>query len=174
MRMSTSTRDRRIVLVGILTAWVCAGAYYAAGWVWWAQLPAKTPWTPERATMFAILLASLSLAVGIAWAARTRHFVSNIDGSVPGQGSQLDLTLRYVSNTTEQLILFVIACAGICVFAPEFAIAILPVAGVWFVIARCVFAVGYVIHPLARSVGFAATFHPTLVLTAVAFWAALM
>lgn len=73
----------------------------------------------------------------------------------------MDLSLRYITNTTEQLLLFSIAAA---ILAPDTATTLLPVMGVWFLLAGAASFVGYRIHPLARAAGFAATFHSTIAL----------
>jgi uncharacterized membrane protein YecN with MAPEG domain len=109
-----------------------------------------------------VILASLPLIAGIAAAAKTRHLGNNIDGSVPELGSVLDIILRYVSNTTEQTVLFILACYCLKIMAPMISVKMLPILGSWFVIARLIFYIGYRINPLARSVGFAATFHMTI------------
>jgi len=147
--LPTSSRERKAVFGGILLAWFLSSGFYYGAWVFLGKL-------------------EISLIVGIGWAAQTRHFKSNIDGSMPKSGSSLDLTLRFVRNTQEQLILFFVACVAALVFIPQNATILLPIAGVWFLLARAMFAVGYALHPLARSVGFAGTFHPTI---AIIFYA---
>ena len=80
----------------------------------------------------------------------------------PCRGSTLDLTLRYVTNTTEQVVLFVLAAACLALVDAGQASVVLPVLGLWFAVARAMFFFGYRFNPIARSVGFAATFHPTI------------
>lgn len=121
--------------------------------------------------MFAIALATTTLIAGIGWTARTRYFVSNIDGPKPVEGSPLDIAVRYTANTTEQLIIFIAACLFTSVADPEVAPRLLPVLASWFVVARLSFFVGYRLNPILRSVGFAATFHPTIFLMVYAFGA---
>ncbi len=164
-------QDQKRVAFGIVTAWVVSIAFYWFGFRVMESTSVFTTWTPQDLAVLAVLLASLALILGIGLAAATRHFVSNIDGSKPTSGSRLDLILRYVSNTTEQLLLFAIASAGMASFTS--AASLLPVAAVWFLIARLAFLIGYVKSPVARAFGFAATFHPTIVMTGFALWSAL-
>lgn len=166
--LPTSSRERKAVFGGILLAWFLSSGFYYGAWVFLGKLEITSSWERAQAGAFAAILASISLIVGIGWAAQTRHFKSNIDGSMPKSGSSLDLTLRFVRNTQEQLILFFVACVAALVFIPQNATILLPIAGVWFLLARAMFAVGYALHPLARSVGFAGTFHPTI---AIIFYA---
>lgn len=115
-------------------------------------------------------IAALSLIASVAWAAFLRFFVSDIDGSRPKDGSALDLALRCVTNTTEQLLIFVIAATCIFASSPMLAPSFLPAVAIWFIFARILFFVGYYSHPLARSVGFAATFYPSLAMMAYGLW----
>lgn len=167
--MSTDRAQRFQVLGGIMFAWALSGAFIVASYWVGRSYALFAEWTATNAAAFAISTASITLIAGIGWAARTRHFVSNIDGSRPEPGSKLDLSLRYVSNTTEQLVLFALGCQSLAATNPGVAINLLPAMGVWFVVARSMFFVGYKIAPIWRSVGFAATFHPTIVLFALIF-----
>ncbi len=157
--------DRLGVGWGILLAWALSGAAF---WIGLQVLP--VPDTLQRALGLGLAGPALALAAGIGNAARQRQFVSNIDGSRPAEGSPLDITLRYVTNTLEQLALFATAAACLTLLAPDLARRILLTAGLWFTVARGLFWLGYQRHPLARATGFAATFHPTLALLAVALW----
>jgi uncharacterized membrane protein YecN with MAPEG domain len=160
--LETAKQDRIKVVFGILTAWTLSLAFVFLGLAF--RSPAANNWTPWQASAFAMTIAAIALVAGIGWAARTRHFVSNIDGSAPAAGTELDLILRYVTNTTEQLVLFCVANFAAAALAPDLAQRFLPILGVWFLLARIIFYIGYRFHPLARSVGFAATFHPTIAL----------
>jgi uncharacterized membrane protein YecN with MAPEG domain len=161
--------QRMKVFAGIALSWVVSGAFIGLGYLASISLDLFSGWSATHAATFAMATASVTLIAGIGWAARTRHFVSNIDGSRPEPGSQLDLILRYVSNTTEQLVLFALGCQSLAATNEAMAIRLLPVMGIWFVIARALFFAGYRIAPLWRSVGFAATFHPTIMLFGLVF-----
>lgn len=169
--MRTTAKQRRIVFVGIVTAWLVSGAYILLGYRAVVHFGLFAGWSAAQSAALSATLASIALIAGIGWAARTRQFVGNIDGSVPAVGSALDITLRYVTNTTEQLILFVIAVACMAWVAPETSVSLLPVMGSWFLLARAMFYFGYRVRPLARAVGFAGTFHPTIALFAAVVWA---
>jgi phosphate/sulfate permease len=166
--MANTKTQKWQVLAGIVAAWCLSGTFIFLC----TRLFARVGFAfdhPAKAATCAVATAAIALIAGIGWAARTRHFVSNIDGSQPDIGANLDLTLRYVTNTTEQLVLFAIASFCVLQVDEHIAIIVLPVMGLWFVIARVMFCVGYRITPVARSIGFAATFHPTIVLFVFVF-----
>ena len=157
--MGNSPSDKRTVLTGIMLAWLLSAGFIACGAFWGPTFEAA-----GHATGFALTTAGFSLIAGIGWAARTRHLVGGIGGGRPPVGSSLDLTLRYVTNTTEQIAIFVPGCLALVAVDPALATRVLPAMGLWFAIARALFWAGYRIDPLWRSVGFAATFHPTILL----------
>lgn len=159
--MATRSVQRRQVAGGIFVAWGLSGAFIGFG-IWISNLTGPLFQTPNDAVGFTIVVVALPLIFGIGWAARTRHFISNIDGSRPAEGSALDLTLRYVTNTVEQVVLFGMTAGCLALIDPNHAVVVLPVMGLWFAVARALFYFGYRRTPIARSVSFAATFHPTV------------
>jgi uncharacterized membrane protein YdbT with pleckstrin-like domain len=166
--MIPSPQDRASVLKGILTAWGLSIAFIVTG-VWLqTQFAILSFATFGKTAAFSLALSLLPLAAGIGWAARTRHFEQNIDGSAPAPGTPLHLTRRYIENTLEQTLLFFGASCALFFAAPAFSAAVLPIMAIWFCIARALFYFGYNRRPLARAVGFASTFHPTLALIAAA------
>ncbi len=172
-QMPSTGQERWLVFAGIAAAWIASIAFIRTGVMLLETTSFVGQWSPFRALSFALLCASLPLVAGIGWAARSRHFKSNIDGSAPMPGSPLDLILRFITNTVEQLILFCIACLGAATFAPTLSIKLLPVMGCWFIVARAAFFAGYRFHPLARAFGFASTFHPSVALIGFAVVCAL-
>lgn len=162
--MSNTISKKKKVALGIALAWVLSGLFIVLGYRLAETTRAFAAWNPNEAAAFALLLAGSTLVAGIGWAARTRHFGPHIDGSRPEDGSGLDMTLRFISNTSEQLVLFAIACFAFAQADPAMAVHLLPAAGIWFILARVMFLLGYRVKPTARAVGFAATFHPTIAL----------
>jgi len=106
---------------------------------------------------------TLTLVLGIALVASGRFFsVEAIDGAEPFEGSRLDINRRYVTNTSEQLLLFVVALLALSVQLDGTATRLIPLLSLWFSIARLAFLAGYHRNALARAFGFAATFYPTV------------
>ena len=90
-----------------------------------------------------------------------------------GKASAQSINLRYLTSTTEQAMLFLLAATGLSLFAPDLTRDWLAEAGIWFLFARLLFAIGHAFDPVARSIGTSATFYPTLVLLALALLGAL-
>ncbi|MGB3553165.1 MAG: MAPEG family protein [Jannaschia sp.] len=155
--MADTHADRRSVLAGILVGWILTILFVAGAWT-----VAPVTDDPARATAIALIAACLPLALGIGAAAALRHLSAGIDGAAPPPGSRLDIVLRFVVNTTEQLTLLVPTCLALWLADPAFAARLLPILGLWFAVARLLFLVGYLRAPTLRAAGFAATFHTTL------------
>ncbi len=152
---------------GTLLGWVISGVGYV---VLGALLP--TSITLLQSIGIAAVSLAASLALGLVLAALLRRWRREIDAVFPQTGSALDITLRYLTNTTEQALLFSVVAAALILSGPEIARNWLAEAGIWFVIARTLFAVGFAQDPVARTIGYTATLHPTLILLAIAGWAA--
>lgn len=170
----TDKSHQRAVFKGIVASWALSALFIWAGYQLVIRLEPLSDWSITKSLGFTLICGGWTLLVGIGWAARTRHFSSNIDGSKPVNGSPLDITLRYITNTVEQLLLFAIACFGFVAAFPTLAVHLLPVMGIWFLIARLLFWIGYRRNPVKRAIGFAGTFHPTIVLLAVATYKLVM
>ena len=164
--MSLST-DQKLVFKGILFAWLLSALFIGTG-VWLTKL---NGWFDQAEALdilgFSFVIPAVSLAIGIGWAAKTRHGEITIDGSTPQAGTPLDLTLRYIRNTSEQIVLFVLSAVSLCAASLPVAKVLLPTLGIWFGLARLAFWIGYRKRPVFRATGFAATFHPTVVVLSI-------
>ena len=165
--MINSSNDKQKVVLGIVSAWILSSIFLGAGWFIAYRLEFFLGLPLQKILGITFLPPALSLAIGIAWGARIRHVSQNIDGSPPELGSPLDIVLRYVQNTNEQVTLFIVMTFCFMASTPEVSKTILPILGIWFFIARLLFWAGYSRGNLKRAVGFAATFHPTLILLVV-------
>lgn len=105
----------------------------------------------------------LLLAIGMV-AARRFFTRAGIEGGVAPAGSALEIDLRVVTNTAEQVLLAAIGYLAFAVTAPLEQLGLIPAAAMAFAIGRVAFAVGYHVHPLARAFGFGLTFYPTVVI----------
>lgn len=165
--MENSTEDKVSVAKGIFTAWVFSIGFISCGYWLSRENHWFNPLSNDEILMLALLPSAFALLLGIGWAARTRHFNQNIDGSAPAPGTSLDITLRYIQNTLEQIVLFALASFCLMTSAPEVSRTVLPILGIWFFIARMMFWAGYKRGPLSRAIGFASTFHTTIAMLAV-------
>ena len=108
------------------------------------------------------VVAAIALLIGIGRVGNARFASSEaITGATPEEGP-LAIDKRYLQNTLEQLVLFVIAHLAFATLAPADKLQLVPVAAVWFLVARIAFLVGYHRAPTARAFGFGATFYPTV------------
>ena len=76
----------------------------------------------------------------------------------------------YIQNTTEQLLLLLVAHAGLALVLPVESLSLIPLLVALFLVGRITFWAGYLRSAPARAFGFATTFYPTVaVLFYVAF-----
>lgn len=78
------------------------------------------------------------------------------------QNSALDINTRFILNTTEQFLLFVVGLSGIALYAPYAQAHSIPILTSLFLIGRIMFWVGYHKNPYLRAFGFGVTFYPTV------------
>jgi len=76
--------------------------------------------------------------------------------------SALDINNRFILNTVEQFILFVVGLSGIALFAPYQQAHSIPVLTSLFLLGRAMFWYGYHKNPYLRAFGFGITFYPTI------------
>jgi len=109
-----------------------------------------------------LLLPGLALLVGVQVAARRGFIPDAIEGTRTPKSHSLEINLRYNTNTTEQLLLVVIAWPVLAVTLSVGQLVLIPAAATLFVVGRALFWIGYTIHPLARAFGMTLTALPTL------------
>lgn len=166
------TRDQKIVLSGALS-----GIAVMAGLVWLVQqlLPVPSPanvgdklayavaWDAVAAVPYLIMLASVGNA---------RFFSEAIDPTLGKESQRMVVDGRVADNSTQQLLLFVIASAALAIQLPAERLPIIGAAATTFATMRIAFWVGYRIHPLYGAFGFAGTAYLNLGLLAAAIWLA--
>jgi hypothetical protein len=121
---------------------------------------------PALAIPAAFLIPGVVLALMIGALAARRFFSTDlIDGGAAIAGSGADVDERVLRNTVEQMVLALLiwpfigfSLGGVSILA----------LGVGMAVARLLYWIGYHISPPLRSLGFAASFYPTLF---GAFWA---
>ena len=78
------------------------------------------------------------------------------------QNSALDINTRFILNTVEQFILFVVGLSGIALYAPYQEAHSIPILTSLFLLGRTLFWIGYHKNPYLRAFGFGITFYPTI------------
>lgn len=159
--MSELAAKQKQVGLGMASAAAASAAYFALGYFLWPLPDVAAP----ALTVFgyACAVAAAPMIVDVMRLARARFFdAALIDGDAPAPGSRFDLDARCLRNTSEQLLLFVCAQAGLAAAMEPGTKHIALLYAAWFVLARIAFRIGYHKNPIARSFGFAASFYPTV------------
>jgi hypothetical protein len=80
--------------------------------------------------------------------------------------SALDINTRFILNTMEQFVLFLVGISGIALYAPLTEAHSLPILTTLFLLGRILFWFGYHKNPYLRAFGFGITFYPTVAMFA--------
>jgi hypothetical protein len=76
--------------------------------------------------------------------------------------SALDINTRFILNTVEQFIIFLVALAGVALYLPLEEAHSIPLLTSLFLMGRGLFWYGYHKNPYLRAFGFGITFYPTI------------
>lgn len=147
------------VLVG---NWIFSLVYYVG-------MKQIIPWRPDAWTAIdrlvlmiqCSILAVLPTVLAIAIVAAQRLNPDMWVGQKVKPNSALDINTRFILNTTEQFILFIVGLAGIALYAPHMEGHSIPILTSLFLIGRVLFWYGYHKNPYLRAFGFGLTFYPT-------------
>ncbi|MEC9369652.1 MAG: MAPEG family protein [Pseudomonadota bacterium] len=148
------------VLVG---NWVFSVVYY---------ILAKrfVPWTPDawdigdrlalmiKCSIFATVPAILAIVIVAAQRLNPDMWV----GQRVRPNSALDINTRFILNTMEQFVLFLVGLSGIALYAPLSEAHSVPILTSLFLLGRILFWYGYHKNPYLRAFGFGITFYPTV------------
>ncbi|KAB7647507.1 MAPEG family protein [Polymorphobacter fuscus] len=116
------------------------------------------------------ILVALLILFGFSIVAGRARMTYNVPAPQAGGHPEFDKRNRVHLNTMEQIVLFLPAIA---LAAPVLGDAITAMVGLVWCIGRLLYARSYYVDPAKRSLGFALTMLPTLVLIGVAAWGAL-
>ena len=112
-----------------------------------------------KCSVFAILPAVVAIAIVAAQRLNPDMWV----GQNVRPYSSLDINTRFILNTVEQFILFLVGLSGISLYVPVSEARTVPILAALFLIGRILFWVGYHKNPYLRAFGFGLTFYPTIV-----------
>jgi uncharacterized membrane protein YecN with MAPEG domain len=158
------TKEQKIVLIGMIGAATFSAVFFEFAFRATALdlLLVKDLEAGDRLA-YAVrcdVIAALCMLAGVAMIANRRFLLPEAIGG--GRAASLEVDLRYLTNTTEQLVLAVIAHLALSVELPAGSLRAIPILVVLFVIGRIAFWIGYRISPVGRAFGFATTFYPTV------------
>ena len=164
------TGDQKCVATGAIS-----GILFIALSVWLLQrvLPIPTVATtgdhlgyPAKWAAFAALPFFMMIVV----VGNARFFGEAIDPMLGKESQRMVVDGRVADNTTQQLLLFVIAALALAANLPAESLPIIGGAAITFVIVRVAFWIGYRIRPVYRAFGFAGTAYLNLGLLASALY----
>ncbi|PAA82541.1 hypothetical protein BOX15_Mlig026664g1, partial [Macrostomum lignano] len=106
----------------------------------------------------------LTVVACIQAVATCRMFNPSIDGRTPHR--MTDLWRSILQNTLEQAMVLTLNLLAMSQNLPSEKLAVVPMAVVLFIVARVIFAIGYIIWPTRRALGFSLTHLPNVAMTA--------
>ena len=158
------TEDQRFVALGMAGSGIFSILFVLAG-LYFFDAPVVGIESPGDRIAYAWqydFWAGFALLFGVARVAGERFFSSEIDGSVPAHTHALQVNRAYIQNTTEQIILLLIAHTALSLVVSSEMLRIIPILVALFLLGRLTFWAGYLRSPPARAFGFATTFYPTV------------
>ncbi len=112
-----------------------------------------------KCSVFAILPAVVAITIVAAQRLNPDMWV----GQKVRPNSSLDINTRFVLNTVEQFVLFLVGLSGMSLYVPVSEARTVPILAALFLMGRILFWVGYHKNPYLRAFGFGLTFYPTVV-----------
>lgn len=111
-------------------------------------------------------LPAATMLAGLLAVALGRGTSRAIDPLAGAESRTLQINLRYLTNTHEQLTLFFVSSLVLSVFLDSATIRLVAVAAVLFFVNRLVFWLGYLRDPVLRGAGLSGTLYPILAMVA--------
>ncbi len=156
-------RDRTFVTIEIALGVLFVYAYVRLGLEFFSFTVPEGPTAVDR-LLYAIqwdFIASIALFAGVAAVMAGRFFTASlIDGSSPPDGSAMAIHKRYLQNTLEQYVLMVMGHLALTTVITDAELKIIPILATLFLLGRGFYWVGYLLTPIARVFGFAASIFP--------------
>ena len=165
------TRDQRIVAVGAASGVATMVAAMAGIYHLWPGDPDLAEVSSRLAyALQANAIAVTPLLLGVITVGNNRFLSEAIDPTLQKEDVATQINSRFVDNTMQQFVLFLVATTAVSVNLTSAQMRIISAAAIVFVIARIAFWIGYRIHPLYRASGMAATAYLNIGLLGFALW----
>lgn len=133
--------QQKIVVISAIAALIF-GVVFVGILYFWVPLPLPNLETLEERLIFTLrcqILPVFMLFAGIATVGNYRFLTPAINPLAGAESEAMKVHLRYLSNTLEQVVLFIIVNVVFSTFLNEKAIKIIPILVMVFVIARLTF-----------------------------------
>jgi hypothetical protein len=149
-----------------------------AAWLLWRSLAVQIPVPPDGASTagrLSLALAWLLPGAGLLWAMLVaqmagRFILGRFDPLAGAEPRVLAVNQRVITNTVEQGAVFVPALLALAAGAPSALMPQVLALPAVFVVARCAFWAGYLVAPIGRALGMAATLAVTTGALGGAVW----
>jgi hypothetical protein len=115
-------------------------------------------------------VAALPFFLMLVWVGNGRFLGPAIDPTLGQESAVLVINGRVADNTTQQLLLFVVASLALSLVVQGNRLSVIAAGAITFVIVRIAFWIGYRIKPVHRAFGFAGTGSLNLAFLASALW----
>jgi hypothetical protein len=117
-------------------------------------------------------LPALSMLIVLLAVALSRATSKAIDPLAGAESRTMQIHMRVLSNTHEQLALFFVSSLAVSTFLDSETIRLVPTAAVLFFVNRFVFWLGYLKDPLLRGAGLSGTLYPIMAMVGYAAYRA--
>lgn len=157
--------DRQWPFIYVLVGnWIFSLVFFLGVKFVWHWQPAGWSSAGDRIALVIkdAVFALLPGVIGICIVAAQRLDPKMWVGRVAKPNSSLDINTRFILNTFEQFIAYLIGNAGLALYAPIEEARTLPILTMLFVLGRILFWIGYHTNPYLRAFGFGITFYPTV------------
>ncbi|HEY6048136.1 MAG TPA: MAPEG family protein [Sphingomicrobium sp.] len=118
-------------------------------------------------------LAAVPFLLMLITVGNARFLSKAIDPTIGAESQRLIVNGRVADNTTQQLLLFLVASLALSLVVAPDRLSTIAAAAITFVAARLAFWAGYLIRPVHRAFGFAATGSLNVWLLGSALWLSL-
>jgi hypothetical protein len=167
------TRDQKIVAVGAASGVATMVVAVAGIYHLWPSNPDLADVSSRLAyALQANAIAAVPLLLGIITVGNNRFLSEAIDPTIQKGDIATQINSRFVENTMQQFILFLVATTALSANLSPAQMRIIAAATIVFVIARIAFWIGYRIQPIYRAFGMAATAYLNVGLLGFALWKA--
>lgn len=115
----------------------------------------------------------LTMLAGVWVVALGRATSAALDPLAGAESPTLQVHMRYLSNTTEQVLLFIGSAAALATFLGPETILLIPTLAILFAVNRVLYWIGYLIDPAYRGLGLSGTIYPVSFMVVMAAYYAL-